>query len=154
MRAWFEARTRREQGLLAVMAAGVLLFGLWFGVWRPLEQARVAAERRYERAVRDAAVVAQAAAAVRATPTGAPRPTLPTAEAVNAAARAAGLTLARVEPDPAGGVQVAVQGVAPARVFPWLAALQTEYGVTARHLTVIKDDQGALSVDATFGGAD
>jgi general secretion pathway protein M len=155
MKTWFEGRTRREQVLLAIMGGGLLVFILWFGVWRPVDHARASAERRYERAARDAAVAARAVAAVRALPAaGAARSGLPVADAVNAAAQSAGLTLARAEADPAGGLQVAVQGVAPARVFPWLATLQTEYGIAPRHLTVIKDEQGTLSVDATFGGAE
>ena len=152
MIAWWEGRTRREQALLAVMAAAFVAFGLWFGVHRPVAQARDAAAQRYDRALQTQAVVETAAARIRLLERGGSQPVrrAPAAEAVNASAAAAGVTLSRVEPDPAGGVQVAVGGVAPAQLFPWLAALQQDYGVTARHLTVVKDEQGALSVDATF----
>ncbi|MCR5881089.1 type II secretion system protein M [Phenylobacterium sp. J367] len=154
MRTWFETRTRREQGLLIVMGVGLLAFLLWFGAWRPAAEAKAAAERRYAQASRDAVVVDRAVARLKILGSAKPRQTLPPAEAVNASAQAAGLVLARLQPDPAGGVQVAVAGVAPSRFFPWLAALQQDYGVTPRHLTVIKDEEGALSVDATFGGED
>lgn len=152
MIAWWEGRTRREQALLAVMAASLVAFGLWFGVHRPVAQARVASAERYDRALKTQAVVETAAARIRVLERGGSQPArrAPAAEAVNASAAAAGVTLARVEPDPAGGVQVAVGGIAPAQLFPWLAALQQDYGVTARHLTVVKDEQGGLSVDATF----
>lgn len=155
MRAWFEGRTRREQVLLTVLAVALAAVLLWLGLYRPLAQARAAAERRLDRAAAEAAEVDHAVARLRVLGAAArARPAADPAQAVNAAASAAGLTLARVEPDPSGGVQVAVAGVGPAQLFPWLAVLQTDYGVTPRHLTVIKDEQGTLSVDATFGGAD
>lgn len=155
MRAWFEGRTRREQVLLTLMALALAGFLLWFGLYRPLAQARAAAERRLDRAAAEAAEVDRAVARLRVLGAARARPApADPAQAVNASASAAGLTLARLEPDPAGGVQVAVAGVSPSQLFPWLAALQTDYGVAPRHLTVIKDEQGTLSVDATFGGAD
>lgn len=152
--AWWEARSRREQVLLAVLAAGLGLFILWFGVHRPLAQARADAALRYDRALRDEAVVRAAALGIRALERGAPAPKAAAspAEAVSASAAAAGLTLGRVEPDPGGGVRVAVGGVSPGQLFPWLAALQQDYGVTPAHLAVVKDAQGTLSADATFGG--
>jgi general secretion pathway protein M len=154
MTAWWQARTRREQILLGVMGAALLAFVLWFGVQRPIAQAKAAAAERYDRALADRAVVETAAArivALRRGPGGDVK-RVPAAEAVNASAAAAGLTLTRVEPEADGGVQAAVGGVAPAQLFGWLAALQRDYGVTPRHLTVIKDDAGGLSADASFGG--
>jgi general secretion pathway protein M len=152
MIAWLEARTRREQVLLALMAALLCAFLLLLLVYRPLAEARLEAERRYAQAAREAVAVQQAMSRIRGLP-AAGRSSAATADALNAAAQTADVTLARIDPDPAGGVQVAVKGVAPTRVFPWLAELQRSYGLSPRHLTVIKDEQGSLSVDATFGGA-
>lgn len=157
MIAWWTTRTPRERLLLGVMAGLLVVFGLWFGVHRPLAQAREAAERRYDRALKEEAAIEAAAARIRALMSRGATASrkASAAEAVNASAAAAGVTLSRVEPDPAGGVQVAVGGVSPAQFFPWLAALQRDYGVNPRHLTIVKDEQGGLSVDATFGdGAD
>lgn len=152
MTACWEARTRRDQVLLAAMAAALVGTVLWLGAYRPAEAARRAAEQRYERALEGQARVARAAGRIQPLQGAAAGPVadVSAADAVNASARAAGVVLSRVEPDPAGGVQVAVQAVPPTALFPWLAALQRDYGVAARRLTVIKDDQGALSVDATF----
>ncbi|WP_395670999.1 type II secretion system protein GspM [Phenylobacterium sp.] len=154
MRAWFESKTPREKVLLAVMAAALLAFALWFGLFRPLAQARAGAERRFELAAREAAAVQAASARLKSLPRPAQGRAADPARAVSETAAAEGLNLSRVEPDPAGGVQVAVNAVAPMRLFPWLASLQADHGVTPRHLTVIKDEQGTLSVDATFGGGD
>jgi general secretion pathway protein M len=151
MRTWFEGRTPREKVLLAMMAAGLLGVLLWLAVFRPLAQASVGAERRFEQAAREATAVQAATARLKNLPRTVQAAADP-ARAVSETAAAEGLSLSRVEPDPTGGVQVAVNGVAPMRLFPWLAQLQTAHGVTPRHLTVIKDEQGTLSVDATFGG--
>lgn len=152
MRAWWEARSRREQLLLAVMAASLAAFLLWFGLHRPAAQAREAAAQRHERALKTQAMVEAAVGRIRRLQRGGVPAVrrAPPAEAVNASAAAAGLTLSRVSPDPAGGVQVAVGGVSPGKLLPWLASLQQEYGLAARHLTIVKDETGSLSMDATF----
>lgn len=151
---WWQARTRREQILLGVMGAALLAFLFWFGVQRPIAQAKAAAAVRYDRALADRAVTEAAAARISALEgrQAVQAKRVPAAEAVNASAAAAGLTLARVEPGADGGVQAAVGGVAPAQLFGWLASLQRDYGVTPRHLTVVKDDAGGLSADASFAG--
>lgn len=157
MTAWWQARTRREQILLGVMGAALLVFVLWFGVQRPIAQGKAAAAERYERALTDRTVVEAAARRISALrrEAGGEVKRIPVAEAVNASAAAASLTLASVAPEADGGVQAKVGGVAPGQLFGWLASLQRDYGVTPRHLTVIKDDAGGLSADASFaGGAD
>jgi general secretion pathway protein M len=153
---WWTARTPRERVLLATMSVALVAFVLWFGAYRPLAQAHAAAERRYDAALSEQAAVRAAAARIRRLQAQATAPTrtAPPAEAVNASAAEAGLTLTRVEPEEAGGVQAAIGGVSSTKLFAWLAALQRDYGVTPRHLTVIKDEAGGLSADATFGGGE
>src|SRR5690606_21456399 len=51
MRSWWDARSRREQVLLGVMAVGVAGFLLWFALLAPLAGARRAADARYAAAV-------------------------------------------------------------------------------------------------------
>lgn len=152
--AWWDGRTPRERTLLMVMGAALVAFLLWFGAYRPLHLAKAAAERRYDAALKDQAAVQSAAAQIRRLQAGASAPArkAPPADAVNASAATAGVTLTRVEPGEAGAVEAAVGGVSSGKLFGWLAALQRDYGVTPRHLTVIKDDAGALAADATFGG--
>lgn len=154
MTAWWQARTRREQILLGVMGTVLLVFVLWFGVQRPIAQAKAAAVQRYDRALAERTVVEAAAVrivALRQGPGGQVK-RIPAAEAVAASAAAASLTLASVAPEADGGVQAKVGGVAPAQLFGWLTSLQRDYGVTPRHLTVIKDEAGGLSADASFAG--
>ncbi|MCR5874062.1 type II secretion system protein M [Phenylobacterium sp. J426] len=156
MEAWWTGRTARERMLVAVMGAAIAAFALWFGAYRPVALAKAAAERRFDAALEEQAAVRSAAARIRRlqAQAAAPPGAAPAAEAVNASAAAAGLTLQRIEPDETGGVQVAIGGVSSVKLFGWLAALQRDYGVTPRHLTVIKDEAGGLSADATFGGVE
>ena len=37
-------------------------------------------------------------------------------------------------------------------VLPWIAGLQADHAIAARHLTLLKGDVGELDVDATFVG--
>jgi type II secretory pathway component PulM len=63
---------------------------------------------------------------------------------------AAGITPGRIEPDPQGGVRVAANAVPSTLLFPWIAQLQTENGISLRHLIVVKQGEGTLNLDATF----
>lgn len=151
---WWRSLSRREQAMLAALGTLVLLIVVWFGLIDPLRKAQRAAAERYERAAATAATVerglAELAALRRVIPAAASR--RPVADAVAESAAAAGIDLSRSEPDPSGGLRVAIEGAAPGVVFPWLASLQREDGVAASHLTVLKADSGGLTVDATLVG--
>jgi general secretion pathway protein M len=152
MRAWWNGRTRREQILLGVMLLCMGLVLILFGVVRPLQGAARAASERYAAALTTEAEVARNVAAIARIKAPA-RPGLrraPLEAAVNTTAAAAGVVLGRVEADPAGGLRVAAPSVAPTVLFPWLSLLQRERGVVASHLTIVKNDTGGLTLDATL----
>lgn len=152
MIAWWKGRSRREQILVGAMGALVVGLGLWFGVVQSLAEARRQASERLAEAVAVEAAVQRGLAELAALRQAAPaRPSRqPVAQAVAESAAAAGLTLSRSEPDPGGGHRVQAEAVAPAVLFPWLAALQRDHGVVASHLTVLKGEAGGLTLDATF----
>jgi len=155
MTSWWEVRTRREQVLLTVLAAIAVVVVLWLGLYRPVAGARQASERRYDQAARERTVVLRAVAQMRALgPASAPLASTAASpgEAASAAAAASGISLTSVQADPEGGVQVRLGGIAPSRIFPWLAALQQQHGVRPRRLTIVKDGDGTVSVDATLIG--
>lgn len=148
---WVNGRSPRERTMLAVLGLLVAALVLWFGVLTPLAAARQASEARLERAVQTRLAVDRALAEIaelRRART-APASGAPVDVAVSRTADAAGLTLARIEADPGGGVQAVLEGAPATAVFPWLLALQREHGVVASHLTILKGD-GGLDVDATF----
>lgn len=152
MIAWWTSRSRREQILLGVMTFCLALWLIVFGIARPLQAAARAASERHASAVATLTEVSRNVAAInrlKAPPGAAPR-RAPLDAAVSSTAQAAGISLGRVEADPGGGLRVAVPSAAPTVLFPWLGLLQTEHGVVATHLTVVKNDTGALTLDATL----
>lgn len=151
---WWTMRTPREQVLIGVAAAIALVVVLWLGVWRPLAAAHDAAQARYARVAATERRVQLAVAQIGALRRSARRPPAPmaAAEALSAEGQAAGIAFSRMEDDPGGGVHVVIDTVAPTLLFPWLGKLQREHGVAAQHLTVVKADANAVSVDAIFTG--
>ena len=152
LQAWWGGRSRREQMLVALMGLSLAGFLLWFGLVSPLASAAEAAEARRAQAVQDKLAVDRTLAAIARLGPAAARPisSRPLGALVSETAAAAGVELARVEADPAGGVRVAVAGASPTVLFPWLATLQREHGVAPRHLTVLKAEGGGLALDATL----
>lgn len=153
MPAWWTTRTPREQVLIGIAAAIASVVVLWLGVWRPLAAAHDAARERYERAATIERRVEVASAQIAALRRAARRPPAPmaAAAALTAEGEAVGVAFSRMEDDPAGGVRVVIDSVAPMTLFPLLVRLQREHGVAAQHLTVAKS-ANAVSVDAIFTG--
>jgi general secretion pathway protein M len=146
---WWTTLSRREQALLTVLALIVLALIAWYGVWRPLTQFHRTAVAQHELALGEQQRVQALIARLK---TGAPaaRQGIPVAQAVRQSLEAAGITAARLEADPSGGLRVAVGGVPSNSLFPWMAELQGRHGVTPQHLLVVKAGQGVLQLDATF----
>lgn len=153
MLAWWTSRSRREQGLLALM--GLLAAGLavWFLLLAPLAAAAEAARGRLFQARADEAVVGALAADIAALAQASAPPARTTAldEAVQTTALAAGLDVSRLEQGEAG-LQALVTGPAQA-LAPWLLALQTEQGIQVVHLTLLKDEAGRVQADLTLAEA-
>lgn len=150
MRAWWAGRSPREQALLGLM--GLLLAGflIWFGIAAPLRGAAQDAEAHLARALADEAVADAAVVEIaRLGETAAPRGrSAPVEQLVMEGATAAGLQIIRVEPGESG-VQAVVTG-SSTMVLPWIASLQADHAIIARHLTLLKGEVGQLDVDATF----
>ncbi|MDP1874249.1 type II secretion system protein GspM [Phenylobacterium sp.] len=154
MMGWWTTRSRREQVLLGLMGALLLGFLLWFAVASPLRSAAQDASAHLTRALADEAVVDAARAEIARLGEAAPRAQRSGSveRVVSDTAAAGGLTVVRVEIDDQNGVQAVVSGPSTA-VLPWIALLQAEHAIVARHLTLLKGDVGELDVDATFAGA-
>ncbi|HEX2558750.1 type II secretion system protein GspM [Phenylobacterium sp.] len=149
---WWSERSGREKALLGVMGAAVGAFGLWYGLYAPLLAVRERALERHDAALVTQAEVGRAVARIRGLQARAAAPAASTSpeEAVAATAMAAGISLARTEPDPEGGLRVAADAVSATALFPWLGLLQREHGLAARNLTVVKGEGGGLRLDATL----
>ncbi|MDP1643777.1 MAG: type II secretion system protein GspM [Phenylobacterium sp.] len=152
MRDWWIGRSPREQGLLGLLGALLAGFLVWFGLAAPLQGAARGAEARLTRALADEAVVDAAVAEIARLGERAPtRRSTPVEQLVAETAASAGLDVIRIEAADGDSVQAVVSGPSTA-VLPWIALLQAEHAVAARHLTLLKGDVGQLDVDATFVG--
>lgn len=152
MNDWLASRSPRERLMLGLMALAVFAFALWYGLYAPLLAAREGAQASYRAAVQGQAQVRRTVIRIKAL-RGAVKPPQPTAspeDAIRSSAEAAGLSLTRVEPDPAGGLRVAIDAAPATSLFPWLADLQRDHGLAAQTLTVVKGEEGGLRVDATL----
>ncbi|MDD3836853.1 MAG: type II secretion system protein GspM, partial [Phenylobacterium sp.] len=118
----------------------------------PLLDAGERARDRYESALSTGAEVRRATARIKAMQgqVAIAEPTRAPEQVIAETAATAGVLLVRVEPDPEGGLRVALDAASATNLFPWLALLQREHGLSARNLTVVKGEGGGLRVDATL----
>ncbi len=155
MNDWLAARSPRERLMLGLMGLALAAFALWYGLYAPLLAARDRAQASYEAAVQAQTQVKRTVTRIKALRVAVkpPQVTASPEDAIRTSAEAAGLSLARVEPDPAGGLRVAIDAAPATALFPWLAGLQRDYGLAAQTLTVVKGEEGGLRVDATLVAA-
>jgi general secretion pathway protein M len=146
-RLWWSARTRREQVLLAVMAAA--LFGVfgWYGVATPLAAASETARTRLAKASLQWATLQDLAAG--ASRAGAPSRGAPQAM-VEAAASKVGLPIARHRQDANGRFTIWIAAIDSKSLLPWIANLEHEGGVRVTDFTASRLDNGLLEAEITF----
>ncbi|WP_269716778.1 type II secretion system protein GspM [Caulobacter sp. NIBR2454] len=150
---WFKSSTRREQVLLALMAALVAVLILWFAVITPLKAWREGAERRYDEALAVKVAVDRDLARIAVLEKGSagrPRASGPVEQRARQAAVEAGLDIARADTVD-GDLVVWLEGASPTAAFGWLAALHRE-DIAVRRLTVLKNDTGGLDVEVGLAG--
>ena len=149
LRAAWEARSRREQVMLAVMGLALLLVVGWFAVLVPLNGAVKGSEARLRKAGERFAQL-DAAARTGGLPVTAGQP-LQTV--VEASATAAGLTLDRRREEADGRLTVWLSGADPGLVMGWLTSLARAQGVAVSEMTASRTDGGLLEAQITLGRA-
>jgi general secretion pathway protein M len=147
---WWRVRTAREQRLLAVMGALLVLVLGWLLVVRPLADALDEAQRRHASAVAALAQArAQADAAGRLHGSAAPAVPLPVNGFVTRTANEAGFAGARVA---ARGPTAAVIAIPAARApafFTWVRLMERR-GLEVQSLRARANQDRTLAVEATF----
>lgn len=147
--AW-DARTRREQQMLAGMALLATAVVLWLGVVRPLNDWRDGAGRDRARAEADRVEVQNGLgrlAPTGATPRGADVQGLE--PVLQQSATAAGLELT-TGMDASGRLGFRIAKGSSAAVFGWLAALETTHGLQPVSLGVVENADASLQVEGAF----
>jgi general secretion pathway protein M len=153
LRGWWDGRTARERGMLAVMLALIAAVLIWLLVVRPAWGWRAAAAERLATAQAEKTEVA---AGLRALSPASARPER-RADAegleplVRRTAETAGLTV-DLGMDPDGGLGFRITGAGSAQVFGWLAVLEADHGVQIRSLGVVENADATLNVEGALAG--
>jgi general secretion pathway protein M len=125
LRTWYAGRSRREQRLLLVMLALLVLTIVWGLVIRPLGDGLASARERHAAAVVRLGETAAAVDGLRTATRTAPPPLTGTlADAIRARADEAGFPLGSVEPDGADGLHVTIPSARGAALVAWLGRLE------------------------------
>ncbi len=143
---WWTMRSVRERQLLFLLAILVLGFVAWYGIASPLS---LAAERSEMHRNRAAALlgeveISRAAIAGMSVPIDASLDDVLTLSATEA-----GFAL---EKHSENASETTIQGHAsnPAVLFAWIEMLRKNHGLTVANLTVERESDGALRVEAVF----
>ncbi|MDI1282393.1 MAG: general secretion pathway protein M [Brevundimonas sp.] len=152
LRPWWDGRTRREQGLLAVMLVILLALLLWLGVVRPAWTWRAAAADHRLQAISDRVrveagvrLLASPEAVVVTSPAGIQPVVVETAEA-------AGLTLTTAM-DASGDLGFRASSASSAALFGWLADLRASHGIETIRLAVVENADATLAVEGALAPA-
>lgn len=148
---WWEARTAREQQMLAMMAVLLAAVFVWLAVIRPLVAWRESAAADRTRAEADLAWV-QAGLRLVAPPTGASRPVIDVdgfQPLVLRRGEAAGLTIT-TGLDASGRLAFRIPDASSAALFGWLSALEREHGIVVVSLGVVENTDATLQVEGAL----
>jgi general secretion pathway protein M len=147
---WWRARTPREQRLLLIMAALLVLVLGWLLVIRPLSDALDSAKRRHGAAVEalaEARVHAEAAGRRRdRRPTRSP---LPVDALIGRTATEAGFAGARIAGQGPARATVAIDAARPQAFFAWVALMERS-GLIVDRLSARANNDRTLAVEAAF----
>ncbi len=152
MKAWWEQLAEREQRLLMVVAALLVVAILYWGLWAPLangaahsQQQRVTAERElaWLQAQAESYVRRGGSKATSATP---PADVSAMSALINSSSRGFSITISRMQPQ-GEMLQVWIDEVPWQQLLGWLGQLQREHGVVVNSVDLARgDSQGRVKV--------
>lgn len=146
--AWFDGRTVREQRMLAVMLAVIVLCAVWLLILQPLWAWKAEAADRRARAQTDLAYVAaqtSGASTVPAAPASGPA----IEPLALQAAETAGLTIT-TGMDASGAFGFRAANVSSAALFGWLADLKTGHGIDAVRLDIVENADATVTAEGAL----
>lgn len=142
---WFQSRSHRDQCMLIVLGAFLVLVTLWLGVWQPVQDGLAVAQGRHAAALADHRwmienrSLAERAAAAQGEGSGRSGQAL--LSTVASSARQSGLTLNRFQPEGDDALAVSLDDVPFAELLLWLETLATREGIRVRQATIDGRDQ-------------
>jgi type II secretory pathway component PulM len=145
MSGWWADLSRREQVLVMIAAvlAGVLAISLF--VVKPVAQWRADAAQEASRARDSYEMVASAAAMAGQAIAPAPQDAVPIRQAITMAAQDAQIELIRIGSESSGQIETQPAPVDGERLFQWLGALETQYGVTVAFADISSGGDGVVN---------
>jgi general secretion pathway protein M len=149
LRPWWLARSRREQGLLAIMFGLSILVFTWLAVVRPLAAALEEARMRHGSAVIALAEAKARVPQVSGNPASAPTAPTPIDALISRTATKAGFTGARIAAQGPTRAHVAIDSARPQAFFAWIASLEGQ-GLTVDRLRVRANSDRTLSTETAF----
>lgn len=156
MQYWNE-RSGREKGLLAVAALLGIFALAQFGVVRPVTAARADASMKLEAASRQLDVVS-AELATRSTGTGPAKSSEASSGNVRAdllqLANARGLSVSRLQTTDDDRLILQFEQAAPTLVYAWLADADDSYGIVPERVSMFAEPGGYVRASFEFVGGD
>lgn len=147
---WWGERSQREQVMLSVMIAAILMFLAWFLIVRPVIDGLKLERARFDRAVVDLATVtakADALKALKAKPT--PRLNVPIAAFVTQSASEVGFTLTRTDPVGTDSVAIAILSAKTPALLGWLGDLESR-GLFVSELSIRPNNDMTVAIEAVL----
>ena len=148
---WFRGRTVREQRLLMVMVALLVITVVFDGIIRPVRDGLESTRQRHASAeIRLGEVKAQVAQ-VKAIQRARPRvPEGPLADAIRTRADEAGFVVANLEPD-GDRIRITIATARPGPLLGWIAGLEAD-GLLVDASTINGNGDGTVSATLTLRG--
>jgi general secretion pathway protein M len=148
---WWRERSLREQRMLLVMAALLAITILWFGIYRPIQDALSSTRARHQESVIRLAEIRAQRDALRVG--GRQIAAGPLADLVNRAAAEAGFAGATVAVQGDRRVSVSIPSARPGPVMSWIADLEAQ-GVVVERLNARANADPTLTVDLVMARGD
>ncbi|UTW58309.1 type II secretion system protein M [Kordiimonas sp. SCSIO 12603] len=158
MREYLNNLTDRERNSLVLMAAVIVLFLLYFALYRPLQAGNASAERSIaaaERVFETVQKAAQLAKAVGSSAQGQNREKddRPVRVIVAVTARANGVNITRIQPAESGSVTLWIDSVSPQHFYAWTAQLGNDHDISPIKVSMQKTgNTGSVRVQVQFEG--
>ena len=143
---WHSGRSPREQRLLGIMMALLVIVIGWLGVLRPLDTGLAQARADQELAI---IRLERVRSDVLALKTGGTAATDSAQALVSRLADQAGFSPTRLDPGAEGRVLTGLASAKPVALTRWLEALDAQ-GVFVEQISIRPNSDATLAVDATF----
>ncbi len=145
MKQWFEQLTAREQLYLLLCAAAVVLYLLFVGVWRPVNNLRDNMAGQNERVAQSLQRVQGMVGELRAfREAGGDRGSVNLNQLINASTSKYAIAPTRIQPSSRGDTQVRFEDVKLDSFLRWLHQLEYEDDLAIRELSINQGERGGL----------